>query len=42
MSTAEHKHGAVRETPDRHGAFPRLAPEQLEDLTAHGERRRTA
>ncbi|MGQ5652218.1 FAD-dependent oxidoreductase [Streptomyces sp. EKR5.2] len=42
MSTAEHKHGEVRETPDRHGAFPRLAPEQLEDLTAHGERRRTA
>ncbi|MFE6062218.1 FAD-dependent oxidoreductase [Streptomyces sp. NPDC056431] len=42
MSTAEHKHGAVRETPDRYGAFPRLTPEQLEDLTAHGERRRTA
>ncbi|OKI03124.1 cyclic nucleotide-binding protein [Streptomyces sp. CB02923] len=42
MSTAEHKHGAVRETPDRYGAFPRLTPEQLQDLTAHGERRRTA
>ncbi|MFF4745012.1 FAD-dependent oxidoreductase [Streptomyces chengbuensis] len=39
MSTAEHKQS---ETPDRHGAFPRLTPEQLEDLTAHGERRRTA
>ncbi|MCX4632457.1 cyclic nucleotide-binding domain-containing thioredoxin-disulfide reductase [Streptomyces sp. NBC_01443] len=35
-------HGAVRETPDRYGAFPRLTPEQLQDLTAHGERRRTA
>ncbi|MFJ5136417.1 FAD-dependent oxidoreductase [Streptomyces sp. NPDC088707] len=42
MSTAEHERGAVRETPDRYGAFPRLTPEQLEDLTAHGERRRTA
>ncbi|MFK0043520.1 FAD-dependent oxidoreductase [Streptomyces sp. NPDC090741] len=42
MSTAENKNGAVRETPDRYGAFPRLTPEQLEDLTAHGERRRTA
>ncbi|MFI1709679.1 FAD-dependent oxidoreductase [Streptomyces griseoruber] len=41
MSTAEHKHGAVRETPDRYGAFPRLTPEQIEDLSAHGERRRT-
>ncbi|MFH8753622.1 FAD-dependent oxidoreductase [Streptomyces rimosus] len=41
MSTAEHQHGAVRETPDRYGAFPRLTPEQLQDLTAHGERRRT-
>ncbi|MEU5983699.1 FAD-dependent oxidoreductase [Streptomyces sp. NPDC047434] len=42
MSTAEHHDGAVRETPDRYGAFPRLTPEQLQDLTAHGERRRTA
>ncbi|MET7755892.1 FAD-dependent oxidoreductase [Streptomyces sp. NPDC005389] len=42
MGTAEHERGAVRETPDRYGAFPRLTPEQLEDLTAHGERRRTA
>ncbi|MFJ9078863.1 FAD-dependent oxidoreductase [Streptomyces sp. NPDC102278] len=42
MNAAEHQHGAVRETPDRHGAFPRLTPEQLQDLTAHGERRRTA
>ncbi|MFE4254965.1 FAD-dependent oxidoreductase [Streptomyces sp. NPDC056910] len=42
MSAAEHKHGAVRETPDRYGAFPRLTPGQLEDLAAHGERRRTA
>ncbi|MEV4999179.1 FAD-dependent oxidoreductase [Streptomyces niveus] len=41
MSTAQDKHGAVRETPDRYGAFPRLAPEQLQDLTAHGKRRRT-
>ncbi|GAA2629602.1 FAD-dependent oxidoreductase [Streptomyces spororaveus] len=42
MSTAEHEKGAVSETPDRYGAFPRLTPEQLEDLSAHGERRRTA
>ncbi|MBZ9599403.1 FAD-dependent oxidoreductase [Streptomyces yangpuensis] len=42
MSTTEHNHGAVRETPDRYGAFPRLTPEQLQDLTAHGERRRVA
>ncbi|MFB4420177.1 FAD-dependent oxidoreductase [Streptomyces sp. QL37] len=41
MSTAQHDNGAVRETPDRYGAFPRLTPEQLQDLTAHGERRRT-
>ncbi|MFF9914710.1 FAD-dependent oxidoreductase [Streptomyces sp. NPDC013457] len=42
MSTAEHDNGAVRETPDRYGAFPRLTPEQLQDLTARGERRRVA
>ncbi|MFJ3841738.1 FAD-dependent oxidoreductase [Streptomyces sp. NPDC090054] len=42
MSTAEHEKGAVRETPDRYGAFPRLTTEQLEDLSADGERRRTA
>lgn len=42
MSAAEHKQSAVRETPDRYGAFPRLTSEQFEDLTAHGERRRTA
>ncbi|WP_405411436.1 FAD-dependent oxidoreductase [Streptomyces rubiginosohelvolus] len=41
MSTAQHGNGAVRETPDRYGAFPRLTPEQLQNLTAHGERRRT-
>ncbi|MFF7966547.1 FAD-dependent oxidoreductase [Streptomyces sp. NPDC007903] len=41
MSTAESDHGAVRETPDRYGAFPRLTPEQLEDLAAQGERRPT-
>jgi len=41
MSTAEHRHGAIRKTPDRCGAFPRLTPEQLQDLTGHGERRRT-
>ncbi|MFD6994347.1 FAD-dependent oxidoreductase [Streptomyces sp. NPDC059943] len=41
MSTAHDKNGAVRETPDRYGAFPRLTPEQLQDLTAHGKRRRT-
>ncbi|MFI0242059.1 FAD-dependent oxidoreductase [Streptomyces sp. NPDC016845] len=42
MSTTEHEDGAVGETPDRYGAFPRLAPEQLEDLAAQGERRRIA
>ncbi|MFF1696449.1 FAD-dependent oxidoreductase [Streptomyces sp. NPDC058257] len=42
MRADQHKNGAVRETPDRHGAFPRLTPEQLQDLTAYGERRRTA
>ncbi|MFE3270651.1 cyclic nucleotide-binding domain-containing protein, partial [Streptomyces sp. NPDC059215] len=41
MSTAEHPHGALRETPDRYGAFPRLTAEQIQDLGAHGERRRT-
>ncbi|MFC8694805.1 FAD-dependent oxidoreductase [Streptomyces parvus] len=41
MSTAQHENGAVRETPDRYGAFPRLTPEQLQNLAAHGERRRT-
>ncbi|MFG3098020.1 FAD-dependent oxidoreductase [Streptomyces sp. NPDC048202] len=41
MSTAEHDHGTGRETPDRYGAFPRLTPEQLQDLAAHGERRPT-
>ncbi|MCQ4205542.1 FAD-dependent oxidoreductase [Streptomyces longispororuber] len=42
MSTTEPRDGAVAETPDRYGAFPRLTPEQLESLAAHGERRRTA
>ncbi|MFE9928816.1 FAD-dependent oxidoreductase [Streptomyces sp. NPDC005533] len=41
MSAAEHEQGAVRETPDLYGAFPRLTPAQLEDLAAHGERRTT-
>ncbi|MDX2406752.1 FAD-dependent oxidoreductase [Streptomyces microflavus] len=41
MSTAQHENGAVRETPDLYGAFPRLTTEQLQNLTAHGERRRT-
>ncbi|MET7600865.1 FAD-dependent oxidoreductase [Streptomyces sp. NPDC004082] len=41
MSTAEHQHDASRETPDRYGAFPRLTPEQIEDLAAYGERRNT-
>ncbi|MEU8841195.1 FAD-dependent oxidoreductase [Streptomyces roseus] len=41
MSAAEHEQGAVRETPDLYGAFPRLTPAQLQDLAAHGERRRT-
>ncbi|MFJ6934393.1 FAD-dependent oxidoreductase [Streptomyces sp. NPDC101132] len=42
MGTAEQDRGAVRETPDRYGAFPRLTPEQLQDLAAHGERRSVA
>ncbi|WP_439679406.1 FAD-dependent oxidoreductase [Embleya sp. MST-111070] len=42
MGTDEQGTGAVRETPDRYGAFPRLTPEQLRDLAAHGERRQTA
>ncbi|MFJ3222902.1 FAD-dependent oxidoreductase [Streptomyces sp. NPDC086783] len=41
MSPIEHKHDASRETPDRYGAFPRLTPEQLQDLAPYGERRRT-
>ncbi|WP_329201402.1 MULTISPECIES: FAD-dependent oxidoreductase [unclassified Streptomyces] len=41
MSAAEHVQGAVHETPDLHGAFPRLTPAQLQDLAAHGERRET-
>jgi thioredoxin reductase (NADPH) len=31
----------VRETPDHHGAHPRLSPEQIEALARHGERRAT-
>ncbi|WP_329459983.1 FAD-dependent oxidoreductase [Streptomyces sp. NBC_01497] len=41
MGTAERKQSSFRETPDPYGVFPRLPPERLEDLTAHGERRRT-
>jgi len=29
------------ETPDRHGAYPRLSDEQIEALSAEGQRRRT-
>jgi thioredoxin reductase (NADPH) len=29
------------ETPDVHGAYPRLSPEQIEALAALGERRET-
>ena len=29
----------IEETPDRHGAFPRLSQEQIERLSAHGDRR---
>jgi thioredoxin reductase (NADPH) len=39
MGAAEHENGAIRETPDRYGAFPRLTPEQLQDLATRGERR---
>jgi thioredoxin reductase (NADPH) len=31
----------IEETPDRHGAFPRLSQEQIERLSAHGDRRPT-
>jgi thioredoxin reductase (NADPH) len=31
----------IEETPDRDGAFPRLSQEQIERLSAHGERRHT-
>ncbi|MFC4607576.1 FAD-dependent oxidoreductase [Streptomyces maoxianensis] len=35
-------HGTTTpETPDRHGAYPRLTPEQIDLLAQHGERRRT-
>ncbi|MFD5280418.1 FAD-dependent oxidoreductase [Streptomyces rubrogriseus] len=40
MSSAEYGHDGPRETPDQYGAFPRLSPEQLRTLAAHGERRR--
>ncbi|MFE2355851.1 FAD-dependent oxidoreductase [Streptomyces parvulus] len=42
MSSAEHGQDGPHETPDQYGAFPRLSPEQLQVLTTHGERRRTA
>ncbi|MFL9658093.1 FAD-dependent oxidoreductase [Streptomyces sp. PB17] len=42
MSNAEHGRDGSRETPDQYGAFPRLSPEQLQVLSTHGERRRTA
>jgi thioredoxin reductase (NADPH) len=30
----------LTETPDVHGAYPRLTPSQVDDLAVHGERRR--
>ncbi|MEY2464254.1 MAG: thioredoxin reductase, partial [Acidimicrobiaceae bacterium] len=33
--------GALAETPDLHGAYPRLSDEQIARLAARGERRRT-
>ncbi|MFJ8935916.1 FAD-dependent oxidoreductase [Streptomyces sp. NPDC102365] len=41
MSGAERRPGAVHETPDQGGAFPRLTPQQLRELATRGERRRT-
>ncbi|MCX4233445.1 MULTISPECIES: FAD-dependent oxidoreductase [Streptomyces] len=41
MSGAEHRHGAVHETPDQGGAFPRLTPQQLRELATQGEHRKT-
>ncbi|MER5460108.1 FAD-dependent oxidoreductase [Streptomyces sp. NPDC002668] len=37
--TAPEPEAVPFETPDRHGAFPRLTPEQIEFLSRHGERR---
>jgi thioredoxin reductase (NADPH) len=34
--------GLPAETPDLHGAFPRLTPEQIDSLRVHGEVRATA
>ena len=34
------EHATVAETPDSHGAYPRLSDEQIERLAAQGERRR--
>jgi thioredoxin reductase (NADPH) len=33
--------GRIEETPDSHGAFPRLTPDQVAELERHGERRST-
>jgi thioredoxin reductase (NADPH) len=41
MTTAHESTEAVRETPDIHGAYPRLSPEQIQALAALGERRET-
>ncbi|MGC5562741.1 FAD-dependent oxidoreductase [Streptomyces sp. FR-108] len=41
MSGAEHRHGAVHETPDQGGAYPRLTPQQLRELAGQGEHRKT-
>lgn len=30
------------ETPDQHGAYPRLTPDQINELIPHGERRTVA
>lgn len=39
--TAAGPDGIPTETPDQHGAYPRLTPEQLDALAQYGEYRRT-
>ncbi|MGW3622141.1 FAD-dependent oxidoreductase [Streptomyces sp. NPDC000880] len=36
-----HSQEMISETPDQHGAYPRLTPEQIDELSRHGERRPT-
>lgn len=40
-ATTAHPQEMISETPDQHGAYPRLTPEQIDELSRHGERRPT-